>query len=743
MFALVSRPLRRVLGTACAVLALSLPAAAADPLGAPGLPAPDPQGGVTLPEGVSPEESREMASDVLLSLDVLLQVVDYGSPEQQEELRRQVVLLQDSLANATPEELEIISSRFGRILPELQSRLLVEAVRSVNAAREAEALRGASGKAAAPGAGAPAPAKSAGFPALDPSLPEYPNVAVWEDTATFVNGALDASDKDAAAAFLSGVSQLVRLELCDGRPVSGGRANRRSDGDVYLDFGATGVLGLLNQLQNDACAGFSFDGSIVISFAASLSCQWCCAFYNLVHGVLVMGYESRMLCDSMVDGAELEATYHHVKTTYDAVSHVHGDVEDVQATADEILDLVSCHPVSPLAKQHGCDGLDTDCNGAIDDCPEDAFGPDLHVDEAVGVPWYASPAEAMVAVLRAVSAPDDCRQATVTLDGVTGSCGAVNATVSATDACGNRTTRTAVVKVDGLAPSVVIPASLAGSCHASIDAAEAAVLAAAAISDDCTPAGQLAIQVQSTVTDCSLRVRVSATDLAGHVTSDAVTLRVDTRSPAVDVEQLLLGAMPRCFETIAEAEAAVREATGVTDNCSDVVVPVISSTGSPCSLRVIASATDECGRTATDDALVRVDDAPPTVVATATRTSLWPANHELVDVGLSFSATDDCAGEPVLRVSVTSDETTSTADGAGQDKAPDAVILRNPDGTPGRILLRAERSSAGNGRVYVVLVEATDPCGHVGAAAVTVSVPARSGAAAVDDGQYYDAAQVN
>jgi hypothetical protein len=131
------------------------------------------------------------------------------------------------------------------------------------------------------------------------------------------------------------------------------------------------------------------------------------------------------------------------------------------------------------------------------------------------------------------------------------------------------------------------------------------------------------------------------------------------------------------------------------------------------------------------------------VSASAAVTELSPANHELIDVGFDFGAFDDCEGEPELRVSVSSDEPSSSASGAGGENGPDAVVLRGAGGRPEAVLLRAERSSSGNGRVYRISVEATDPCGHSAAASVDVSVPPNGNSPAVDDGQYYDATASN
>ena len=49
----------------------------------------------------------------------------------------------------------------------------------------------------------------------------------------------------------------------------------------------------------------------------------------------------------------------------------------------------------------------------------------------------------------------------------------------------------------------------------------------------------------------------------------------------------------------------------------------------------------------------------------------------------------------------------------------------------------------GDGRVYVIHVFATDPCGNVGLAECAVKVNRADGSGAVDSGQFYDATQMN
>ncbi len=113
------------------------------------------------------------------------------------------------------------------------------------------------------------------------------------------------------------------------------------------------------------------------------------------------------------------------------------------------------------------------------------------------------------------------------------------------------------------------------------------------------------------------------------------------------------------------------------------------------------------------DVTVTPEIAPPAATVSVGRTSLWPANNDLVDVGLSGNSTDHCDPSPELRVDVYSNE----SDGAGGAHSPDAKAVGNA------LMLRAERLGGGDGRVYLIVATATDTAGNRGVAATTVVVP--------------------
>lgn len=134
-----------------------------------------------------------------------------------------------------------------------------------------------------------------------------------------------------------------------------------------------------------------------------------------------------------------------------------------------------------------------------------------------------------------------------------------------------------------------------------------------------------------------------------------------------------------------------------------------------------------------------VDTTGPAVLCNVARPTLWPPNHAMIDVGLTFSAADLCASGPLsYAVSVSSDEDASMETGSGgRVHCPDAIV-----GGDLSVRLRAERSGDRDGRVYLITVSATDSCGNVGTCQVPVAVPldAPYGSTAVDSGQAYDAA---
>jgi hypothetical protein len=162
------------------------------------------------------------------------------------------------------------------------------------------------------------------------------------------------------------------------------------------------------------------------------------------------------------------------------------------------------------------------------------------------------------------------------------------------------------------------------------------------------------------------------------------------------------------------------------------LAPLVSSGGATLVFRLIVN--DGLDLSVADDVYVTVqniNDPPACGLATPSPNRLWPPNHKLVPVKI-VGVTDPNNGTVTITVtSVTQDE---PVDGLGDgDTSPDAVIQGDT------VLLRAERSGNGNGRIYTVSFTANDGFGATCGGKVNVIVPHGSpDAIAVDEGENYN-----
>jgi HYR domain/Cohesin domain len=212
-------------------------------------------------------------------------------------------------------------------------------------------------------------------------------------------------------------------------------------------------------------------------------------------------------------------------------------------------------------------------------------------------------------------------------------------------------------------------------------------------------------------------VGLAASD-AAHNTATAsfdVTVR-DTTPPVISAPAT----------ATAEATSSAGATVIFVATANDVVSGNVSVTANPPSGSTFAigfssvslSATDAAGNTATKNIFIAVRDTIAPVIAslTASSTSLWPPNHKMVPITLT-AVTSDAVGVASLKIiGATSNEPDNglgDGDTANDIEITGALTLN----------LRAERSGAGNGRVYTITVEAKDAAGNATTKTVTVSVP--------------------
>jgi hypothetical protein len=116
-----------------------------------------------------------------------------------------------------------------------------------------------------------------------------------------------------------------------------------------------------------------------------------------------------------------------------------------------------------------------------------------------------------------------------------------------------------------------------------------------------------------------------------------------------------------------------------------------------------------------------IDTTVPTLSPVSSSTILWPPNHRLVDITIDAHAFDS-QGSVTLAANVSSNE---PQDGTGDgDTAPDMTPphIDNVNGII-RFQLRAERSGLGNGRIYTVIITATDESNNTSTATLEIIVP--------------------
>jgi uncharacterized repeat protein (TIGR01451 family) len=149
-----------------------------------------------------------------------------------------------------------------------------------------------------------------------------------------------------------------------------------------------------------------------------------------------------------------------------------------------------------------------------------------------------------------------------------------------------------------------------------------------------------------------------------------------------------------------------------TVNCSIADGTVINNTAT---VNSITPDPDTSNNSAT--APTTVSNPPPTITnATADPSSLWPPNHRMVNVTVSYDVMDNCplpSGSCTL--SVTSNEPV-LGHGSG-NTSPDWVVLDDH-----HVLLRAEREGNNHGRIYTTTITCTDSGGNSSSEQVEVTV---------------------
>jgi len=197
----------------------------------------------------------------------------------------------------------------------------------------------------------------------------------------------------------------------------------------------------------------------------------------------------------------------------------------------------------------------------------------------------------------------------------------------------------------------------------------------------------------------------TVTDAAGNTATavQAITV-VDNQVPVITCPGNL---NLKCASDVPDVDV---NSVTATDNCSATVTHVGDViTNQTCANRFTLTrtykATDPAGNSATCSQIITVyDDIPPQINGlAASKTALWPPNHKMQDITLTYTVTDNCSNTPTISVLVSSNESENgTGDG---DSDSDWEIVDDH-----HVRLRAERAANGDGRIYTITVTVDDGC---------------------------------
>mmetsp|Transcript_22682 Transcript_22682/g.63762 ORF Transcript_22682/g.63762 Transcript_22682/m.63762 type:complete len:248 (-) Transcript_22682:122-865(-) len=113
-----------------------------------------------------------------------------------------------------------------------------------------------------------------------------------------------------------------------------------------------------------------------------------------------------------------------------------------------------------------CNGLDDNCDGAIDDCGEDLFPPVIYTRPREHLGWFNNDGEMEAAVFAGTRCSDDCSAVTLQRTGFQDQCAESYMTLQCTDGCLQSSSKNVAVMFDDTAPTVECSAAFSDSLPA-------------------------------------------------------------------------------------------------------------------------------------------------------------------------------------------------------------------------------------------------------------------------------------
>lgn len=227
----------------------------------------------------------------------------------------------------------------------------------------------------------------------------------------------------------------------------------------------------------------------------------------------------------------------------------------------------------------------------------------------------------------------------------------------------------------------------------------------------------------NSVAPCPLTCEATLTVTDDNGASDMCSTTIKIADDEIPSITCPVNLTVECEEDVPPADASLVDSSDVCDPNPAVTFEGDADNagagcvGDPLIISRTYRAQDSCGNFTECTQTITVQDTmPPDVECTVESTELWPPNDNMVNVGLDALSFDNCTDQPVFTVQVYSDEDDENQTGDGHH-SPDALDL-----DIGSLRLRAARKGNEDGRVYLVVVTATDECDNASSVCCTVTV---------------------
>jgi hypothetical protein len=151
----------------------------------------------------------------------------------------------------------------------------------------------------------------------------------------------------------------------------------------------------------------------------------------------------------------------------------------------------------------------------------------------------------------------------------------------------------------------------------------------------------------------------------------------------------------------------------VSGDCGNVTYSKPSGSFFPVGTTIVTATAS--GQTCSFSVTVTDNQAPVISSMSANPSMLWPPNHKMRDVQVTYTSTDNCAVVGCTLAVSSNEPQNGLGDG---DTEHDWEIV-----SPTMVRLRAERSGLGNGRIYTITATCSDAAGNTSSQSTVVTVP--------------------